>query len=99
MGYMAEGKPNVDTCIALSLELESLAAEAHELLQAARGRRRFDLHTRGGWLELQQSLLTERFSKHMPDESLTRLSTMCTRWLHRYRHLVYVASTRPVWNS
>ncbi len=99
MDYPAEGQPNIETCVALTRELESLAAEAYELLQTARGRRRFDLHTRGGWLELQESLLLERFTKHMPAESMTRLGTMCARWLHRYHHLVFVASTRPVWNS
>ncbi len=99
MDYAADGKPSIETCQGLAREMEAITTEARELLQSARGRRKFDFHSRRGWLELQDGLLSSRVSNGLSTESLVTLKTLSCRWLHRYQHFVYVASTRPVWNS
>lgn len=99
MTYLMDCKPSIESCTALTRELEALAVEARELMQLVPGRVKFDLHTTHGWHTLQEALTSERFTKSLSAEALLRLRTCAVRWISLYRHLLFVASTRPVWNS
>ncbi len=99
MAYLTEGKPSIAICSALTHELESLTMQARELLEPVAGRRKFDLHSPKGWYEVFGLLCSDLYDKKLPAEAITRLRRYCVRWQHLHRHLHFVASTRPVWNS
>lgn len=80
-------------------ELKAISNEAREILQALRGRPRFDLSTRQGWLDLQVATCSEEMSKYLSEDLVIRLRCLCVKWQRAYHDLRFLASTRPVWNS
>lgn len=79
--------------------LETLATEARELLEAAHVRRRFDLSTRQGWLDLLEATASKSLREWVSEPNLRRLIAMCLKWQQVYQQGRFVCTTRPVWNS
>ncbi|MEE9293956.1 MAG: hypothetical protein V3W34_03185 [Phycisphaerae bacterium] len=91
--------PSIETCKTITRKLEAIVTQTEDLLQSLPGRRKFSLQFRRGWLELQAELVSTRLAKHLSRQNLEQLRACCTRWLHLFRQLEFVASTRPVWNT
>ncbi len=99
MSFLLDHKPTIECCTALTRELEGIAVDARRILEKIPGRFKVDLHCKKGWRELQGALTSERFAKSLAADDMSALTACCTRWISRYQHLLYVASTRPVWNT
>ena len=76
-----------------------MATQTEELLQTVRGRVKFNLHSRRGWQDLQSEVFSLRFSKSLSRPDIEKLAARCSRWLHLFKRLDFIASTRPVSNS
>ncbi len=79
--------------------LDTLATEARELLEAAHVRRRFDLSTKQGWLDLLEAAASKSLSDYVSEPNLRRLVAMCLKWQQIYQQGRFDCTTRPVWNS
>ena len=84
---------------AMARQMDAVAAEAREILQAVRGRQKLDLSSRIGWRELQQATYSERFAGCLSQESLKNLQRLAVKWQRMYQELQFAALTRPVWNT
>ncbi len=95
-----EGKTETERSVATTLrEMDELAAQARQAMETFRARRRFDLRTRTGWLNLHEATFAQSFAKDAPADAMTRLRRMSIRWRRLYQILCFHAATRPVWNS
>lgn len=97
--YPLETIPSVEAAAQLTREMEAVASQARDLLANVAGRVRLDLHATQGWVELYDMLLSDRLTNSLSAEALDRLRRCYVRWQHLHRHLRFVTSTRPVWNS
>lgn len=81
------------------VELKRIENEVRALLEGVDSRRKRRLGGTHRWHELQEDIIAWRFSGRVPEESLRRLQELITRRHFLYRHLEFLASTRPVMNS
>ena len=75
--------------------LDTLATEAREVLEAAHVRRRFDLSTRQGWLDLLEAATSKSLTDYVAEPDLRRLVAMCLKWLRTYQQVRFECTTRP----
>lgn len=96
----AEGEAGKQRGVSVTLrEMDELAAQARQAMETFRARRKFDLTTRSGWLNLHEATFAQSFAGDAPADAMARLRRMSIRWRQLYRVLCFHAATRPVWNS
>ena len=84
---------------AIAGELNRVETEVRELLSARDTRRKRKLAGTRRWLELEEDLLSWRFSAAVDEETIHRLQRLIARRHFLFTRLRFLASTRPTWNS
>ncbi len=88
-----------ETTTSLKRELDSIAAEAYQILDDTIGRSKIVLTSQSGWGDLLELTNVPRFRDRVPTDSIAKLRALHARWLYHFQKLDFAASTRPVWNS
>jgi len=81
------------------VELKRIENEVRQLLEGVDSRRKRRLGGTQRWHELEEDIIAWRFGGRVPEDSLRRLQELVTRRHFLYRHLEFLAATRPVMNS
>lgn len=84
---------------AVGIELKRIEDEVRAILEERDPRRKRKLNGTSRWQELEDDLISWRFSGRFSEDALRRLSELIARRHHLFRHLRFLASTRPTWNS
>lgn len=82
-----------------SFELRHLESEIRGLLADRDPVRKRKFTGTAKWHELEDDLIAWRFTGRFDEEVLRRVQVMVSRRHFLFRHLKYLSSTRPVWNS
>lgn len=91
-----ESEPSAHNVV---VELKRIENKVRELLEGVDNRRKRRLGGTQRWHELQEDILAWRFGGRVPEVTLRRLDELVVRRHCLYRHLEFLASTRPVMNS
>lgn len=81
------------------VELRRIEVEVRALLEDRDTKRKRKLGGTHRWLELEEDLINWRFTDRFDKATLDRLHELIVRRNYLFRHLRYLAATRPVWNS
>ncbi len=81
------------------VELKRIENEVRELLEGVDSRRKRRLGGTQRWHELEEDIIGWKFGGRVPEDSLRRLQELVTRRHFLFRHLEFLAATRPVLNS
>lgn len=84
---------------AVGIELKCIEDEVRAILEDRDPRRKRRLNGTSRWQELEDDLISWRFSGRFSEDALRRLGELIARRHHLFRHLRFLASTRPTWNS
>lgn len=84
---------------AVGIELKRIEDEVRAILEDRDPRRKRKLNGTSRWQELEEDLISWRFSGRFSEDALRRLGELISRRHHLFRHLRFLASTRPTWNS
>ncbi|MBU0719590.1 MAG: hypothetical protein KJ749_15205 [Planctomycetes bacterium] len=83
----------------IAVELKRIEIEVRELLEGRDVRRKRKLSGSRRWRELEDDIITWRYSGRFDEDTLARLRCMIARRDHLFTRLRFLAGTRPVWNS
>lgn len=83
----------------VALELKGIEKEVRSLLENGDTRRKRKLAGTRRWMELQEDIISWRYSGRMDETVLCRLHNLVQQRHYLFHQLRYYASTRPVWNS
>lgn len=82
-----------------SFELRHIESEIRDLLADRDPVRKRKFTGTAKWQELENDLISWRFTGRFDEDLLRRVQVMVSRRHYLFRHLKYLSSTRPVWNS
>lgn len=82
-----------------SFELRRIETDIRDLLADRDPVRKRKFTGTAKWHELEDDLISWRFTGRFDEELLRRVQEMVSRRHYLFRHLRYLCSTRPVWNS
>ncbi len=83
----------------IAVELKRLESEIRELLVGHDTKRKRKLAGTRRWLELEEDIITWRFTGRGDEPGLIRLHDLVTRRHHLFKRLRFLAGTRPRWNT
>ncbi len=81
------------------VELKSVEAEVRRLVEERDPKRKRKLSGTHRWHELEEDIIGWRFSGRFDETTLRRVQELIARRHYLFRHLHFLAGTRPVWNS
>jgi len=84
---------------AVALELRRIEDEVREILEIRDPKRKRKLSGTHRWQELEEDILSWYGAGRFDDGTLGRLRSLINRRHVLFRHLGFLASTRPTWNS
>ena len=84
---------------ALALELKRIETDVRELLSDRDTKRKRKLAGSQRWLELEEDIISWKYSGRMDSPTITRLQELIAQRNHLFTRLRFLASTRPTWNS
>ena len=82
-----------------SFELRHIESEIRDLIQDRDPVRKRKFAGTAKWHELEDDLISWRFTGRFDEDVLRRVQVLVSRRHYLFRHLKYLSSTRPVWNS
>ena len=83
----------------VAVELRRIESDIRTLLEERDPKRKRKLSGTHRWNELEDDILSWRFSGRFDEETLRRMQELIGRRHHLFRHLRFLASTRPTWNT
>ena len=83
----------------IAIELRHIEAEVRRLIEDRDPKRKRKLAGTNRWHELEEDIISWKYSNRMDEPTLHRLSELIARRHHLFKHLRFIASTRPTWNS
>ncbi len=83
----------------IAVELKSIESEVRKLLADYDPKRKRKLSGTRRWQELEEDVISWRFSSRFQEQVLTRLRELIVRRNHLFRRLHFLAGIRPSWNS
>ena len=83
----------------VAIERRRVEGQVRKLLEERDPKRKRKLAGTHRWHELEEDILSWRFSGRFDETVLQRLSELIARRHFLSRHLKFLASTRPTWNS
>ncbi len=81
------------------VELKRVESDIRVLIEDRDPRRKRKLNGTHRWQELEDDVLSWRFTGRFEEPALRRVTELVGRRHYLFRHLRFLASTRPVWNS
>lgn len=81
------------------VELKRIESEVRRLLEGRDSKRKRKLAGTRRWLELEEDLLTWQHSSRVDASTVRSLQDLVLRRHHLFKHLRFIASTRPTWNT
>lgn len=84
---------------AIAIELKHIETEVRNLLNSRDAKRKRKLAGSRRWQELEDDLISWRFSNWMDEETILQLQRLVARRNYLFTRLRFLASTRPTWNS
>ena len=81
------------------VELKQIETEIRSALEDRDPKRKRKFAGTRRWLELEDDIISWRFSGRFDEEMLTLLQRLISRRHYLVRHLRFLSGTRPVWNS
>ena len=82
-----------------AVELKRVEAEVRTLLDTCDSKRKRKLSGSRRWRELEEEILTWRYSGRVDDRTLARLQQLIARRHHLFQRLRYFSATRSGWNT
>lgn len=83
----------------VGVELKRIETEVRAILEDRDPKRKRKLNGTHRWHELEDDLLSLRFTGRIDEDSIRRLLDLIYQRHHLFRHLRFLASTRPTWNT
>jgi hypothetical protein len=83
----------------LLVEMKGIEENVRTLLAERDPQRKRKLSGTHRWHELEEDIISWRFTGRFDEASLRRLQELIGRHHYLFRHLRFLAATRPVWNS
>lgn len=83
----------------VAVELKRIEAQVRELLENRDVKRKRKLSGSRRWRELEEDVLSWRFSGRFEEPALARLHRLIARRDYLFRRLRFLAGTRPIWNT
>jgi hypothetical protein len=80
-------------------EMKEVEAEVRSILETRDTKRKRKLAGTQRWLELEDDILSWRFSGRFDEDLLRRLHHLVMKRHDLFRQLQFVAGTRPTWNT
>jgi hypothetical protein len=84
---------------AIAIELRKIESEVREILEERDPKRKRKLSGTHRWQELEDDILSWYGGGRFDDDTLGRLRDLVSRRHYLFRHLNFLAFTRPTWNS
>ena len=84
---------------AIAVELRRIEADVRAILEDRDPKRKRKLSGTHRWQELEEDILSWYGSGRFDDATLGRLRNLVNRRHYLFRHMGFLASTRPTWNS
>jgi len=81
------------------VELKRVESEIRGLLEGSDTKRKRKLGGTSRWLELEEDLISWRFTDRADEATLRRLHNLVAKRHYLFRRLRFLASTRPTWNT
>ena len=81
------------------VELRRIELEVRTLLEDRDTKRKRKLGGTRRWRELEEDLISWSFTNRFDEATLDRLRELIVRRHYLFRHLRYLAGTRPIWNT
>jgi hypothetical protein len=83
----------------VAVELRRIESEVRALLEERDPKRKRKLSGTSRWQELEEDIMSWRFSGRFNEDALRRAQELIARRHYLFNHLRFLASTRPTWNS
>jgi len=83
----------------IAVELRRIECEVRQILEDRDPKRKRKYSGTRRWLELEEDILSLRFTGRVDENTLRFLLQQIARRNYLFRQLRYVASTRPTWNT
>jgi hypothetical protein len=83
----------------VALELKRIEDEIRAVLEDRDPKRKRKLSGTHRWHELEEDLISLHYSGRIQESEVIRLRELVRRRHYLFRHLRFLASTRPTWNS
>jgi hypothetical protein len=83
----------------IAVELKRIEAEVRAIVADRDPKRKRRLAGTRRWQEFEDDVLSWRGAGRFDDAALDRLQQLIARRHYLFRHLTFVASTRPTWNT
>ena len=83
----------------VAVELRRIESEVRALLEERDPKRKRKLSGTSRWQELEEDIVSWRFSGRFNEEALRRVQELIARRHHLFNRLRFLASTRPTWNT
>jgi len=83
----------------IASELRRIESEIRELIEERDSRRKRKFSGTRRWHELEEDILTWKFTDRFTPEQLNHVQQLVARRHHLFHRLRFLASTRPTWNS
>ena len=83
----------------IAVELKRVEAEVRDLLEGRDSKRKRKLSGTRRWHELQEDVISWRYTGRFDEQSLRRLQELIAKRDYLFRRLSYIAGTRPEWNT
>jgi len=83
----------------VAVELRRIESEVRALLEERDPKRKRKLSGTSRWQELEEDIVSWRFSGRFNEDALRRAQELIARRHYLFNHLRFLASTRPTWNS
>lgn len=83
----------------IAVELKRIEAEVRELLEGRDTKRKRKLAGTRRWLELEEDIISWRYSDRFDEPTLTRLQRLIALRHYLFQRLRFLAGTRQTWNT
>jgi hypothetical protein len=83
----------------VAVELRRIESEVRALLEERDPKRKRKLSGTSRWQELEEDIMSWRFSGRFNEEALRRVQELIARRHYLFNRLRFLASTRPTWNT
>jgi len=83
----------------VAVELRRIESEVRALLEERDPKRKRKLSGTSRWQELEEDIVSWRFSGRFNEDALRRAQELIARRHYLFNRLRFLASTRPTWNS
>jgi len=83
----------------VAVELRRIESEVRALLEERDPKRKRKLSGTSRWQELEEDIVSWRFSGRFNEDALRRVQELIARRHYLFNRLRFLASTRPTWNT